>query len=100
MTRPPIPKGTRFEIPASGNSKYVAILPDGKKVRFGHKDYEQYKDSVPKSMGGGKWSHKDHNDSNRRSNFLSRSSGQLCNNGKRCIDVKFSPAWFSYYYLW
>ena len=100
MARPPIPKGTRFEVPKEGNAKYIALLPDGKKVRFGHKDYEQYKDSVPKAMGGGKWSHKDHGDRDRRENFLSRAAGQKCANGKRCIDIKYSPAWFSYYYLW
>lgn len=95
-----IPKGTYFRVPDKGTSKYVAILPDGKKVFFGHRKYEHYKDSVPKSMGGGKWSHMDHRDPVRRQRFFARFEGQRCSNGKRCIDIPFSPAWFSYYYLW
>jgi hypothetical protein len=100
MARPSLPKGTRFEVSKEGNSKYISFLHNGRRVRFGHKEYEQYRDSVPKAMGGGKWSRKDHNDPKRRESFLSRAAGQKCADGKRCIDVKFSPAWFSYYYLW
>jgi hypothetical protein len=36
-----------------GFKKYTAILPNGKKVHFGDKRYEQYKDSVPKNRGVG-----------------------------------------------
>ena len=97
---PRLPSATRFEVPKEGTHKYVAILPDGKRVRFGHREYEQYKDSVPASMGGGKWTAKNHGDADRRRNFRSRAEGQTCSDGRRCIDVHHSPAWFSYHFLW
>ena len=91
--------GVQF-VRGSGNHKYTAILPSGKRVSFGHRDYEHYKDSVPKSKGGGLWSHKDHRDPVRRSGYRRRHGGMRCKDGKKCITVKYSPAWFSYYYLW
>jgi len=81
-------------------SKYVAILKDGKRVKFGHQDYEQYKDSVPKNMGGGKWSHKDHGDSTRRASYRRRHQGVQTKSGRPAYKVKYSPSWFSYNYLW
>ena len=92
-------KGIKF-VKGSGDKKYTAIFPDGKKVHFGHKDYEHYKDTVPKRLGGGLWSHKDHKDSERRKNYRKRHSARTCKNGKKCINVKYSPAWFSYNFLW
>lgn len=99
-----LPKGTKFEVPKSGHKKYTAIIPlkDGKtkRVSFGDSRYEHYKDQVPKSMGGKRWSHKDHLDKNRRENYRKRHGALKCKNGKKCISVKYSPAWFSYYFLW
>lgn len=96
-----LPKGIQFQkYQGSGKKKYTAILPSGKKVHFGHQDYEHYKDSVPKNLGGGVWSFKDHLDKKRRQNYRTRHGAQTCKNGQKCIDVKYSPAWFSYYYLW
>lgn len=91
--------GVRF-VEGSGNHKYTAILPSGKRVSFGHRDYEHYKDSVPKRLGGGLWSHLNHKDPVRRNSYRQRHGGMSCKNGKQCISVKYSPAWFSYYYLW
>lgn len=82
------------------NYKYTAIMKDGKKVNFGHKSYQQYKDSVPKSMGGGLYSHKNHGDELRRKNYRARHSGIKLKNGGLAYKTKYSPAWFSYYYLW
>jgi len=100
---PRLPAGTRFEL-GPGKKKYTAIIPQkggrDKRVSFGHKDYEHFKDSVPKSLGGGKWSHKDHGDKARRSSYRSRHGALKCKDGKRCIEKKYSPAWFSYYFLW
>lgn len=84
----------------SGKKKYTAILPDGKKVGFGHVDYQHYKDTVPVNQGGGIWSSKNHLDTKRRDNYRKRHGGMLCKDGVRCIDKKYSPAWFSYYFLW
>lgn len=37
----------------SGKYKYTAVLKSGKRVNFGHRDYQQYEDSVPVKLGGG-----------------------------------------------
>jgi hypothetical protein len=98
-----LPKGTKFK-KGKGNYKYTAVIPlkDGKTktVNFGHKKYEHYRDTVPKRMGGGIWSHKDHLNTKRRKNYRARHGGIKLKNGKPAYRKKFSPAWFSYYYLW
>ena len=38
--------GTYFEV-AKAPAKYVAVLPDGHRVSFGHRDYQHYRDQVP-----------------------------------------------------
>ena len=96
---PVLPKNIRFER-GPGKKKYTAILPDGKRVHFGHRDYEHYKDIVPKKLGGGLWSHKNHLDKNRRKNYRKRHAGMKCKDGTQCIKKRYSPAWFSYYFLW
>lgn len=80
--------------------KYVAVLKNGDRVGFGDKRYQHYKDIVPRSMGGGKWSHLNHLDKDRRKNFQSRHSGMKNADGKKSISIKYSAAWFSYYLLW
>ena len=106
---PVLPKKTRFEVPTKGKKKYVAIVPvrstNGAsagtiRVGFGHRDYQQYEDVVPKSMGGGRWSKKNHHDAKRRRSYRARHGGVLCKNGEPCISVRYSAAWFSYYFLW
>lgn len=92
-------KGIYF-VPGPGYKKYTAILPDGKKVHFGHRNYQHFKDSVPSELGGGIWSHKNHNDPARRKNYRTRHAGMVCKDGTKCITKKYSPAWFSYYFLW
>ena len=94
-----LPRGTKF-VKGSGRYKYTAIMPSGKRVHFGHRDYQHYKDSVPKSMGGKLWSHKDHGDKKRRDNYRKRHGGVKLKNGKSAISKKYSPSWFSYHYLW
>lgn len=83
-----------------GKYKYTAHLKDGTKVNFGHKDYQQYKDSVPVSKGGGLWNHKNHGDSKRRENYRKRHEGVRTKSGKHAYQIKYSPSWFSYHYLW
>lgn len=94
-----LPKGTRFE-KGPGFKKYKAILPNGKTVTFGDKRYQQYKDSVPRSMGGGLWTSLNHGDKRRRASYRARHGNLRCKNGELCISIRYSPAWFSYYYLW
>ena len=101
MSRPKLPKSVKFTVPPkSSGKKYVATLPDGKKVRFGSSSYEQYKDSVPKAQGGGKWSHKDHLDKKRRDSYRKRHGAVRCKDGRLAYKVKYSPSWFSYWFLW
>jgi len=80
--------------------KYTAIMKDGTRVHFGHQDYEQYRDSVPKRMGGGIWSRKNHLDKARRQKYRARHSKQRTRSGRLAYQVKYSPSWFSYHYLW
>lgn len=80
--------------------KYTAVMKDGSRVRFGDSRYQQYRDSVPRSMGGGQWSHLDHNDAARRRGYRNRHGGIKTKSGMAAYKVKYSPSWFSYYYLW
>jgi hypothetical protein len=88
-----------FEL-GPGRYKYTAILRNGRRINFGHRDYEQYKDSVPTDLGGGKWSHKDHGDAKRRANYRKRHAAVATKDRRKAYQVKFSPSWFSYHYLW
>lgn len=88
-----LPIGIRFQKGPQGK-KYTAILPNGKKVNFGSSEYQQYKDSVPVDLGGGLWSFADHLDPIRRQSYRAR------HGAKGYQNVKYSPAWFSYYFLW
>ena len=88
FTRGPFPK------------KYTAFMKNGTRIHFGDQRYQHYRDSVPKSMGGGLWSSKDHGDTKRRQNYRSRHAGMKTKSGKNAYQVKYSPSWFSYHYLW
>ena len=96
-----IPKSIKFIVPKNSYKKYVAIIPGSltksgreKRVSFGDRRYEQYKDSVPKSQGGGKWTRLNHLDKQRRASYRARHGAQ------NYQKIKFSPSWFSYYFLW
>lgn len=95
---PKLPKETRF-VAGPGRKKYTAIVK-GRRVSFGHRDYEHYRDAVPKRLGGGKWSHKDHRNTSRRANYRKRHGALRCKDGRRCVAVRYSPAWFSWHFLW
>jgi len=97
-------RGVKFIVPKGGYKKYTAIipLPNGKtkRVSFGDRRYEHFKDRVPKRQGGGQWSNLDHNDRDRRTRYRSRHTGIKTKSGKPAYLVKYSPAWFSMNYLW
>ena len=97
---PVLPKGTLFEVPRRGYKKYVAVVPNVGRVPFGDRRYEHYKDLVPAGLGGGRWSKKNHNDAARRKNYRSRHGAIQNANGKRSYKIRYTPAWFSYYFLW
>lgn len=98
---PTLSSKIRFIVPKNSYKKYTAIIPPElsgtgreKKVSFGDRRYEQYKDSVPRAQGGGKWSRLNHLDTSRRASYRARhSAGDY-------YKVKYSPSWFSYYFLW
>lgn len=92
-------EGIKF-VKGPGNKKYTAILKNGKKVHFGDASYQQYKDSIPKELGGQLWAHMNHLDVKRRRDYQKRHGAMRDANGKRYIDEVYSPAWFSYNYLW
>ena len=79
---------------------------DVRTLSFGHKDYEQFKDSVPPNLGGGLYSHKDHGDASRRKNYFSRhSSGYKTKKDALSHELQKSKGIFtskilSHTYLW
>ncbi len=77
-----------------GNYKYTAVLSDGRRVNFGDRRYQHFKDRI------GLWRSLDHGDRKRRANYRRRHGAIRTSDGKRAVDVKHSPAWFSYRYLW
>ena len=96
---PTLPKSIRFIVPKSGNKKYIAILPDGRRVAFGDRRYQHYADKVPVRLGGGKWKKKDHKDAKRRANYRARHRSVM-KGRKPAYQVRYTPAWFSWYFLW
>ena len=77
-----------------GYKKYkVKLYQDGKywkSVTFGDSRYQQYRDQSPLGL----YSDQDHLDEKRRDNYRSRHGAQ----GYQ--ENTFTPAWFSWNYLW
>jgi len=88
-----LPKGTYF-VPGPGNKKYTAVVPGHGKISFGDRRYQQFRDSVPKSLGGGLYTHLNHSDRMRRANYRRRHGAQGYQN------KIYSPSWFSWHFLW
>jgi hypothetical protein len=76
-----------FEKSKVKNKKYAAILPNGKRVNFGDKRYEQYEDRTPLKL----YSKLDHHDKERRKRYYERHDKDY---------PKYSPDYFSKTYLW
>lgn len=83
----------RFEKSSRKNKKYMVEV-DGKKVHFGDTRYQHYKDKI------GLYSHLDHLDKERRRRYRTRHSNIILSDGIPAYKRKYSPAWFSYHYLW
>lgn len=93
---------------ATNSKKYKAVIPaklwnrahpdkpikTQKTVYFGAKGYQHYKDAI------GYYSNMDHGDKKRRDNYRSRHAGVKNKSGMPAYKIKYSPSWFSYYYLW
>ena len=83
----------------TGSHKYkVTIERNGSKktVQFGNKNQQQYFDNTPLKL----YSHLDHKDEERRKRYRERHSKILTKEGVPAYRVKYSPAWFSYNFLW
>jgi len=88
-------KFIRFEKSTRPSKKYQAVLVHKgtnkiKKVHFGSKIHQQYNDKT----GVGLYTHLNHYDLKRRNNYRKRASA------KGYHLIKFSPAYYSYNYLW
>lgn len=94
-----LPAGTVFLL-APWPKKYTAFLPWNQRVDFGDARYQHYRDSVPANRGGGIWSRSDHLDPVRRAAYRRRHAGLKLGDGRIAKDVPFTPAWFSWHYLW
>lgn len=99
MVLPKLPDGIYF-VKGPRQYKYTAILPSNRRVNFGHKDYQHYKDSVPKRLGGKLYSSLDHKDPERRKRYQQRHKKVLNKYNEPAYRVRYSPSWFSYYFLW
>ena len=75
----------RFEPSTRKHKKYAAVFADGRKVHFGDKRYQQFRDSAL-----GLYSKLDHKDQERRRRYLARHG-----EGK-----KYSAKWFAEKFLW
>jgi hypothetical protein len=72
--------------------KYKAVV-NGKTVHFGALGYQHYHDRI------GLFRHLDHNDPNRRKRYRERHS-KIMKGTIPSYRVKYTPAWFSWHYLW
>tara|TARA_R110000851_G_scaffold14013_3_gene47450 strand:+ start:355 stop:639 length:285 start_codon:yes stop_codon:yes gene_type:complete len=80
----------------AGKKLMVVVIKNGKKktIHFGDSNMEQFKDKT------GIWSSKNHGDSKRRANYLSRSGGIKNGSGGLTKDDPHSPNYHSRRVLW
>ena len=88
-----------FKNTTSSKHKYfVHVKADNKKgykkIGFGHKDYQHYKDKL------GEYSNLNHLDKNRRRNYLSRAKGIRDKQGNLTWQNKNSSNYYAVKYLW
>lgn len=74
--------------------KKLMTVVDGKKVHFGNPQYQQFKDK------SGIWKKLDHNDPERRKNYLARSSGIKNKKGQLTKNIPSSPNYHAIRILW
>lgn len=76
------------------NKKYM-VYYNNKWIHFGDIRYEHYKDRTPLKI----YSYLDHNDKQRRKNYLQRSMG-IKSKGNLTYNDPNSPNYYSIKYLW
>lgn len=85
-------KKSDFKKSTSKGKKYM-IKVNNKLVHFGALGYQQYHDKI------GLYSSYDHNDVTRRNLYRARHK-KIYSNGKPSYLTRYTPAWFSWNYLW
>ena len=75
---------------------FVYVKKDGKvkKIGFGHKDYQHFKDKI------GSYSSLDHNDEGRRKKYLKRAKGIKNKKGELTWKDKNTANWWAVHKLW
>jgi len=75
---------------------FVYVKKDGKvkKIGFGHKDYQHFKDKI------GSYSSLDHNDEERRKKYLKRAKGIKNKKGELTWKDKNTANWWAVHKLW
>jgi len=75
---------------------WVYVKKDGKvkKIGFGNKDYQQFKDKI------GYYKYKDHNDPVRRKSYLARAKGIKDKEGNLTWKDKNTANWWAVHKLW
>lgn len=85
-----------FSVSDRRGKKYSVVTPLGKKIHFGDANSEQWKDST----GLGEFTHKNHNDPERRRRYLLRAGGIRNRAGKLTKDDPEYANYYSIRYLW
>lgn len=75
-------------------NKKLMTKVNNKIIHFGHSKYEHFKDKT------GIWSDLDHNDKQRRKNYLTRASGIKDKEGNLTKDKPESPNYHAIKILW
>ena len=79
----------------SDRKKYKALVPGTNRyIHFGARGYQQYHDRI------GYYSHLNREDKKRLDLYRKRHRAILDNDGTPSYKKKYSPAWFSWHYLW
>ena len=85
----------KFSKSTNKNKKYTVITPKEKKIDFGSRKYQHYKDTAL-----GLYSSLNHNNMKRRSSYCARSGKIRNNQGKLTLTDKESANYYARRYLW
>lgn len=84
----------KLNVSTRKHKKYVVELNNGKKIHFGDRRYDHYKDRH------GDFSMKDHHDPVRRAYYLARATKIKDKNGKLTMNNPMSPNFYAIRMLW
>jgi hypothetical protein len=85
----------RISVSERGDKKYKVITPMGKKIHFGSRNYEHFKDSAL-----GTYKHLDHGDVKRRASYKARHKAIKTKDGKFAYLNPEQPSFYSMFFLW